>query len=185
MNQSKKIKSEKILFVSFLVLICLFLSSCVEKTQEEKVYRVGILTSFSPMMSIADGFKDGMAKLGYVEGKNIVYDLQINETSDEGAKKAARKLIDEKVDLIFTFPTEASVAAYKETQGTGIPVVFAMCGVEGNIPIESVSQPGINATGVRFPGPDNVVKHLEIMIELKPQIKKVWVTYDPSYPIHP
>jgi putative ABC transport system substrate-binding protein len=155
-------------------------TGCTEK--EQKVYRVGILTDFSPFMIIADSFKSGMTELGYIENENIVYDVQIKDFDPEGQKAAVKQFIEDKVDLIFTFPTEASVIAYQLTQGTDIPVVFAMCGVEGNIPIESVSHPGGNITGVRFPGPDNVVKHLELILEIKPVTKRLWATYSPNYP---
>jgi putative ABC transport system substrate-binding protein len=178
--KTKHISIQRILVLTLLVMFCVFVSGCGKKTQ--KVYRVGILTSFAPMLSIAEGFKAGMTELGYVEGKNIVYDLQVKDADPEGEKQTVKKFINDKVDLIFTFPTGASVTAYRIAQGTGIPVVFAMCGVEGNIPVESVRHPGGNITGVRFPGPDNVIKHLELMIELKPQAKRVWVTYDPCYP---
>jgi putative ABC transport system substrate-binding protein len=163
-----------------MVLLCIGFCSCSEKKQ--KVYRVGILTGYSPFMVIADGFKSGMVELGYIEGKNIAYDIQIKDFDPEGEKTAVRQFIKDKVDLIFTFPTEASVIAYKLAQGTGIPVVFAMCGVEGNIPIESVRHPGGNITGVRYPGPDNTVKHLELMLEIKPKTKRIWATYNPNYP---
>jgi putative tryptophan/tyrosine transport system substrate-binding protein len=184
MNLSKQISFRRqILPLILLVAICTLLSSCGKKTQ--KVYRVGILTSFAPMLTIAEGFKAGMTELGYVEGKNIIYDVQVKDADPEGEEQTVKKFINNKVDLIFTFPTGASVTAYRITQGTGTPVVFAMCGVEGNIPVESVRHPGGNITGVRFPGPDNVIKHLELMIELKPQAKRVWVTYDPCYPNTP
>jgi putative ABC transport system substrate-binding protein len=181
--KTKHISTRRILLLILLVVACVFLNSCGKKTQ--KVYRVGILTSFAPMLTIAEGFKAGMTELGYVEGKNIIYDLQVKDADPEGEEQTVKKFIDDKVDLIFTFPTGASVTAYRIAQGTGIPVVFAMCGVEGNIQVESVHHPGGNITGVRFPGPDNVVKHLELMIELKPQTKRVWVTYDPCYPNTP
>ncbi|MFC1494497.1 ABC transporter substrate-binding protein [Thermodesulfobacteriota bacterium] len=177
-------RKKTILLISSLLLITvaglISLPGCSEKKQ--KVYHVGILTDFSPFMIIADSFKAGMAELGYIEGENIVYDLQIKDFDPEGQKAAIKQFIEDKVDLIFTFPTEASVIAYQLTQGTGIPVVFAMCGYEGNIPVESVSNPGGNITGVRFPGPDNVVKHLELMLEIKPETKRVWATYNPNYP---
>jgi len=171
-------------FISSLLLmtvaVCISLSNCSEKKQ--KVYHVGILTDYSPFLAIADGFKSGMVELGYIEGENIVYDVQIKDFDPEGQKTAVKQFIKDKVDLIFTFPTEASVIAYKLTQGTGMTVVFAMCGVEGNLPIESVRHPGGNITGVRFPGPDNTVKHLELMLEIKPETKRIWATYNPNYP---
>ena len=163
-----------------MVAVCICLGGCSEK--EQKVYHVGILTDFSPFLIIADSFKAEMAQLGYIEGENIIYDLQIKDFDPEGQKTAVKKFIKDKVDLIFTFPTEASVIAYKLTQGTDIPVVFAMCGVEGNLPIEDVRHPGGNITGVRYPGPDNSVKHLELMLEIKPSTKRIWATYNPNYP---
>jgi putative ABC transport system substrate-binding protein len=176
-------KKTKFLISSLLLItaaVCISLSSCSGKKQ--KVYHVGILTDYSPFMVIADGFKSSMVELGYIEGKNIVYDIQIKHLDPEGQKTAVQQFIKDKVDLIFTFPTEASVIAYKLTQGTGIPVLFAYCGVEGNISIESVRHPGGNITGVRYPGPDNVVKHLELMLEIKPKTKRIWATYNPNYP---
>jgi putative ABC transport system substrate-binding protein len=176
-------KKAKLLIGSSLLIavaVCISLSSCSEK--EPKVYRVGILTDYSPFLAIADGFKAGMAELGYKEGENIVYDLQIKDFDPEGQKTAVERFIKDKVDLIFSFPTEASVIAYELTQGTDIPVLFAMCGVEGNIPIESVQNPGGNITGVRYPGPDNTVKHLELMLDIKPKTKRIWSTYNPDYP---
>lgn len=175
---------KKIFLITSLLLItvaaCIFVFSCSE--QKQKIYRVGILTDFSPFVIIADSFKEGLAKLGYIEGENIVYDLQIKDFDPEGEKDAVRQFIKDKVDLIFTFPTEASVIAHRLTQGTDLPVVFAMCGVEGNIPIESVQHPGGNITGVRYPGPEKKVKHLELVLEIKPETRRIWITCNPDYP---
>src|SRR4030042_1841555 len=175
-------KKMKLLICSLLLItiaICISLISCSKK---QKIYHVGIVTDYSPFMIVADSFKASMAELGYIEGENIVYDIQEKHLDPEGQKAAVEKFINDKVDFIFTFPTEASVIAYKLTRGTDIPVVFAYCGVEGNIPIESVRHPGGNMTGVRYPGPDNVVKHVELMLEIKPNTKRIWVTYNPNYP---
>ena len=166
------------ILIVFSLLACF--NGCSEK--EQKVYHVGILTDYAPFLIISDSFRAGMTELGYIEGENIIYDIQVKNSDPEGQKEAVKQFIKDKVDFIFTFPTEASVIAYNLTQGTDIPVLFAMCGVEGNIPIKNVSQPGGNITGVRFPGPDNVVKHLELMLEIKPQTKRIWGTYNPDYP---
>ena len=162
------------------VTVCICLLSCSE--QKQKVYRVGIVTDFSPLMIIGDSFRAGMAELGYIEGENIVYDIQEKDFDPEGQKAAVKQFIKDKVDLIFTFPTEATVIAHRLTQGTDVPVVFAFCGVEGNLPIESVQHPGGNITGVRYPGPDKKVKHLELMLEIKPETKRIWITCNPDYP---
>lgn len=91
----------------------------------------------------------------------------------------------DEVDLIFVFPTEASLEAKAATQGTDIPVLFANTFVEGNTLIESVREPGGNITGVRFPGPDIAIKRLEILHEMAPQAKRVWLPYLQGYPSVP
>ena len=136
-----------LLLMTVAVSICLL--SCSEPKQ--KVYRVGILTDFSPFVIIADNFKAGMTELGYIEDKNITYDIQVKDFDPEGQKAAVQQFIKDKVDLIFTFLTEASVIAHKLTQETGIPVVFAMCGVEDNIPMKvfSIRAASLQACAIR------------------------------------
>jgi putative ABC transport system substrate-binding protein len=181
MSSSKQISfGWQILLLISLVVGCVLLSGCGKKTQ--KVYRVGILCSFEPFINIADGFKAKMTDLGYIEGKNIVYDLQIAHMDPEKERRAAKKFVEDKVDLIFAFSTEASITAKSATRRTDIPVVFAMAGIEGNNLIDSVSEPGGNITGVRYPGPDLVVKRFEFLRELAPQVKRLYIPYNPNYP---
>ncbi|OGF99120.1 hypothetical protein A2Y99_02595, partial [Candidatus Gottesmanbacteria bacterium RBG_13_37_7] len=100
-------------------------------------------------------------------------------------QKILEKFVDEKVDLIFAFPTEAATAAKTYTQRTNIPVIFAQSMIEGNNLVENVRQPGGNITGVRDPGPDITVKRLEIFHELAPQVKRVYIPYDLNFPAIP
>lgn len=147
-----------------------------------RVYRVGILSGTDAFLPIADGFKAKMAELGYIEGKNIVYDLQRTNADPAGEERAAKKFVDDKVDLIFAFPTEPSVTAKNATHGTNIPVVFAYAGIEGSALVKSVREPGGSITGVRFPGPEQISKRLEILLEVAPSVKRVWIGYDRNYP---
>ena len=181
MNLSKQISFRRlILFLIFSVAIFAFWGGCGKK--EQKVYRVGILCSFAPFIDIADGFKAEMAELGYIENKNIVYDTQIAHMNPQQSKQAAAKFVENKVDLIFAFSTEASIEAKQAAQGTGVPVVFAMAGVEGNNLIDSVHRPGGNITGIRYTGPENTVKRFEILRELVPNLKRLYAIYNVNYP---
>jgi putative ABC transport system substrate-binding protein len=165
-----------------IVLAVLLLSGCGPSAP--KVYRVGILSGLQWFDATVDGFKTGMTKLGYVEGQNIVYDVQKN--GDMAAYKTILdKFVTDKVDLIFVFPTEASLMAKEATQGTKIPVLFAHAALEGNNLVKSVREPGGNITGVRYPGPDILVKRLEFLQEFAPQAKRILVYYDPNYPTNP
>ncbi len=169
-----------ILLATLLVVVCTLLSGCGKKTQ--KMYHVGILSGIDAFASTADAFKAKMTELGYVEGKNIVYDFQKVNVDPAGEQRIAKKFVADKVDLIFAFPTSPAVTAKAATQGTDIPVVFANAGIEGSNLVESVRQPGGNITGVRFPSWELTVKRLEFLHELVPQAKRIYATYDKTYP---
>jgi putative ABC transport system substrate-binding protein len=182
MNLSKQIGFKRqILLLTLLLAICILLGSCGKRTQQ-KVYRVGIVSGAEAFADVADGFKAKMTELGYIEGRNIVYDFRKLNADPAGVQRVVKQFIAEKVDLIFAFPTEPAMAAKVATEGTGIPVVFAMAGIEMDNLVESISKPGGRITGVRYPGPESTVKRLEILHELAPDARRVYLIYDPVYP---
>jgi putative ABC transport system substrate-binding protein len=168
-------------FLALIVVMGVLLSGC--GTQKPKVYRVGILSGLGFVADITDGFKAGMAELGYVEGENITYDVQTTEFDMAVYQSILNKFVADKVDLIVVFPTEASVEAKIATQGTDIPVVFTFALIEGMGLVDSVREPGGNITGVRYPGPDIAVKRFEILREMLPEAKRIWIPYQRDYPI--
>ncbi len=173
--------SRQIRFILFIALVAAALwSGCDHKSP--RVYRVGVLSGTDAFLGIADGFKAKMTELGYSEGKNIIYDLQKVTADPEGERRIAEKFTADKVDLIFTFPTEPAVAVKAATVGTNIPVVFAYAGIEGVPLIKSVREPGGNMTGIRFPGPEQMSRRLELLHRLAPKAKRVWIGYDKNYP---
>ena len=167
----------------WVVVVAMLLSGC-GSTQQAKTYKVGVLSGLSAFAPAVDGFKSKMAELGYVEGKNISYDVQSTEVDFDAYKKITKKFVDDKVDMIYVFPTEASMEAKAATQGTDIPVVFTMSftDVKGVDLIDSVREPGGNITGVRFPSSDMASKRLEILLQMAPNAKKIFVPYLKDYP---
>jgi putative ABC transport system substrate-binding protein len=162
------------------IVVALLLSGC--GATPTKVYRVGILSGLDYFANTADGFKAKMTELGYVEGQNIVYDMQKTNVDPAAEEQILKKFVDDKVDLIFVFPTEASLAAKKAAQQTNIPVLFANANIEGIALVNSVREPGGNITGVRYPGPDLAIKRFEILHELAPQAKRMLLAYQRGYP---
>ena len=184
LNKFKHQKKISWLAILMLVVISgLVLGSC--GAEESKVYRVGILSGIEYFANTADGFKAKMTELGYVENENIIYDTQNAKPDPAEYKRILQKFVADKVDLIFVFPTEAALEAKAITQGTDIPVLFANAFIEGVDLVESVRQTGGNITGVRYPGPGLAVKSLEILLEMAPQTKRVWVPYLQDYPSVP
>lgn len=149
---------------------------------EGKVYHVGILSGLDFFLPTIDGFKKKMTELGYVEGKNVVYDIQKTNFEPVREKAILEKFVSDRDDLIFTFPTEVSLAAKEVTKGTKIPVVFGDAYTEGVNLVDNISRPGGNITGVRFPGAEISIKRLEYVHEILPNAKRIWVTYQKDYP---
>lgn len=149
-----------------------------------KVFHVGVLCGFEFFCPIADGFKEKMAQLGYLEGKNIVYDVRKSGTVDMAEyRQVLEHFVADKMDLIFVFPTEASIEAKAAAREANIPVLFANAFIEDTHLVNSVREPGGNITGVRWVGPDLALQRLEIMRELVPQAKVIWVPHLKGYPI--
>ncbi len=169
------------LILTSSLVMALLLMGC-SMVQPVKVYHVGILSGLNAFSPMADGFKSKMTELGYVEGKNVVYDLQQTDMDPNAIQQILKKFVDEKVDLIYTFPTEPALAAKAATQGTQIPVVFASAVLEENHLVDSVRAPGGNITGVRFPGDDLCAKRFDLLRSLVPQAKRVGIIYNPNYP---
>jgi len=169
--------------LTWVVIAALLLSGC-GSAPKKKVYHIGIL-GFQAFGQIADGFKAKMAELGYIEGQNITYDLQwwnaAVDTQDVGTK-IVQKFIADKDDLVFSFPTEQTVLANAVTKGTNVPLVFCFAGLEGNDLVKSVTEPGGNITGVRYPGPETTGKRLEILAQIAPDAKRIGLFYQVGYP---
>jgi len=170
--------------ISSVMIVALLLSGCGQ-SQESKVYRVGILSGLNFVADSTDGFKAGMTELGYVEGENISYDVQVTDFDMEAYRSILQKFVADDVDLIVAFPTEATIEDKAATQETDIPVVFTFALIEGMGIVNSIREPGGNITGVRYPGPDFAVKRLEVLLELVPDAKNIWLPYQRGYPIVP
>ena len=176
-------KSQKVwALLTWVAIAALLLSGCGQT--KPKVYHVGILAGFD--FPVTDGFKDGMAKLGYIEGENIIYDLQETHGVDmQGYQDIVQKFVDDKADLIMSFPSEATQVAHQVTEGSDVPLVFSYAAIEGLGVVESVQAPGGNVTGVRYPLIDIGMKHFEVTMQLVPDAKKVLIPYFAGYPILP
>jgi putative ABC transport system substrate-binding protein len=174
----------KILPAGFIIFILIFISFFFsECSKSVKIYRVGILCDLDYFCSTIGGFKNKLTEFGYIENKNITYDVQKSSGNLNLARKILMKFVDDKVDLIFVMPTEVSVAAKEVTLGKNIPIVFAHANIEGQNLIMRIEEPGDNITGVRYPGPDLTLKRFEIMCELFPKCKRMLVPFKRSQTI--
>ncbi len=168
--------------VTCLIVIGLLLTAC-GASDEVKVYRVGLLSGVGAFNVTFDGFKTKMTELGYKEGENITYDFQAANGETEKMSQLAEKFVADEVDLILTTTTGAANAARTATTSSDIPVLFTIVtNAVGSGVVDNLRQPGGNLTGITRPAPAYLGKRVEILQQMAPAVKRLWIFYDPDYP---
>lgn len=159
-----------------VVVLSLLLTACGTKS---KTYTIGVVNLTASMEPALEGFKAGMADLGYVDGKNVTFLYDGPTGSEDKLDAAARKLVNAKVNIILSMTTPATQAAKRATANTSIPVVFlpltdpVAAGV-----VQSLRLPGGSITGVAAGGSET--KRLRWHLEITPTIKRIYVPYNPD-----
>ena len=176
-NNSSQDRSRKgwMIFVWVLVL-SLLLTACDGATQAQ-TFTIGAVNYFPLLDPIFDGFKAGMADLGYVEGENVTYIYNgTMEPDPQVIDREIESLLAQDVDLIFTMGTLPTLRAKQAVEGTDIPVVFApvVNPVEEGV-VESVPHPGGNVTGIQIG--NTAPKALEWLLKIVPEATKVYIPY--------
>lgn len=141
-----------------------------------RIYHIGILSRGRGSYEVAiKGFQDRLREFGYIEGQNVTYDIRYLSTTDE-LDQAAQDFVHAHVDLINTYSTPATQAAYRATQQmpNPIPVVFASIAdpVAAGV-IKGIEQPGTNVTGVISLASELTAKRVELLMRIAPHIKKI------------
>ncbi len=116
-------------------------------------------------------FRQGLSKLGYVEGKNIRIEYR-EAVLDAEYHGAIAELIDRKVDVILAANVAATVAATKATKV--IPIVMsAVFDPVGVGVVKSLERPGTNVTGTTTYAPQLIGERLRILKRIVPNLDKV------------
>jgi putative ABC transport system substrate-binding protein len=151
----------------------------------QKVARIGWLQGATDVQVEAreQALRAGLHDLGYVEGKNYVFEFRRPKSADQLPDLAA-ELVRKNVDIIFAAASAAVAAAKQAT--TTIPIVFAAHGDPvGTGHVKSLAQPGGNITGLSMLLTDLAIKELEILKEGMPQATRIGVLWNPTTPSNP
>lgn len=145
--------------------------------QGAKVRRVGFI-SFAAAPPFYNAFRSGMADLGYVEGKNVIYHARFG--GGEPLADVAAALVNERPELIVAAGGPA-VTAVRKASAT-VPMVFSFSGdpvIAGFA--KSFAQPGQHASGISLLSLDFVGKRMELLKEAMPHIKSVAILANPDH----
>ena len=156
------------------VLALLGFAPWLAHAQQRRVYRVGVLETTSLRLNAEDfdRFRKGMEERGYVEGPSLVILYRSAEGQTERFDELAAELVKQKVDLILTRGTPATLAARRAT--ATIPIVMAAVAdpVESKL-AGSLARPGGNVTGLTTASAELVSKRLELLKALAPKMTRV------------
>jgi putative tryptophan/tyrosine transport system substrate-binding protein len=153
-----------------------------EAQQTGKIWRIGFLSLNSdaePYKRWHAAFREGLRKLGYVEGDNIIVEQRYAAGQIERLSTLAAELVRLKVDVLVTAPAGSAVFAKKVT--STIPIVFiGEPDPVGTALVASLARPGGNITGLADAHADLVPKRLELLKQVAPSASRVAILWNPA-----
>src|SRR2546427_1230267 len=141
--------------------------------------RIGWLSAGSEPDPFLDAFREGLQKLGYVEGQNVVLDVRHAHGNLEALRAGAAGLAQSKVVLIV-----ASLTAVRAARTVkDIPILFTISGdpVEAGL-AQSLSRPGGNLTGSTFLSLEIAGKRVEMLKEALPRLRSLAALSNTDHP---
>lgn len=162
---------------TLLLMVSALLVGCAQNPSSAApdMLTIGIVNASAVREVVVQGFKDELARLGYVEGERVRY-LYEGVTSDAAARDAwAAELVAQQPDLILAVTTLGAQSAAAATDS--IPVVFVpVTDPVGAGLVESLRSPGGNVTGVTNGNPHPL--RLRLLHDIAPSIRRVYVPFN-------
>ena len=152
-----------------------------EAQQPKKLSKIGWIGTSSGSATGLESFRREILALGYVEGKNIVFESRYADNKLERLPTLAEDLVRREVDVILTGTLSGSLAAKNATKT--IPIVFVISAdpVAAGL-VDSLARPGGNITGVTNISAVLAGKRLELLKETIPKLSRVAVLWNPQDP---
>jgi putative ABC transport system substrate-binding protein len=147
----------------------------VRAQQGERMRRVGILSRGDPgSEDILQG--DWLAKLGWVEGRNVRFDRRVSTDNPDQLRVFADELVGLAPDVIVVVSMPATRLVLQRTRT--IPIVFSNVGdpVAGGL-LRDIARPEGNVTGTTSVSQSMSGKWLQLLKEAAPRIERVALVF--------
>jgi putative tryptophan/tyrosine transport system substrate-binding protein len=160
----------------FTVLACAIAAVLPSRAfgQADRVFRIGTLSAgqaLVPENGRGAVLADSLAKLGYVQGKNLVFEPRGAAGKLDQVVKLAQELKAANVDVIVTISYPAAAAANATgiatvvVSGSGDPVATQL--------VQSLAHPGGNLTGIADDAATLSTKRLSLLKAMVPRLRRV------------
>jgi putative ABC transport system substrate-binding protein len=166
-----------------LVVMSLFLLVPTAAQAQPKIARVGVLIPEldRPQSQSIKGLKETLKQLGFEERKDIIFEIRSAKGDRAGLEPAAKELVGQKTDVIFTTGTRATRVATSATRD--LPIVFIHPGDPIRLGlVKSLGGSGANVTGVGAFASETTEKRMAILKEIIPELRQVHVFFDSNDP---
>lgn len=166
---------------SILCAMMLFAAPVLAEAQQpSKIPRIGYIsgtgneTNQGPYI---EALRDGLQKLGYIEGKNFTIEYRGAEGKPDRIPAIVSELVERQVTVLIAPILPAIVAAKQATKT--IPIVM-VAGVDpvANKLVDSLARPGGNLTGLSTLAQDLSGKRLQLLAEVVPRLSRVAILRD-------
>lgn len=168
---------------NILVAVSLLASVAAQAQQATQVHRIGVLLHDGAPPGLLESFREGLHDLGYMEGRNVTFEMRNAAGRNERLGALADELVQLKVDVILAVNTPAARAAKKSTSSIPIVITRVSDPMRSGL-VSSLARPGANVTGLSFNNSELALKALQLLKETLPGITRVAVLSNANNPAH-
>src|ERR1051326_6134791 len=142
------------------------------QAQQTPVRRVGaLILGNADAEAFGKEMREGLSKAGFVEGRNVQFDIRSAQGRLDLLPKLADELVASRVDVIVALYTPCARAAQEATRD--IPIVAIIANPVETGFITSLARPGGNITGVSLMAAEAHGKCVEVFGDMLPSVRKV------------
>ena len=148
-----------------------------------RLHSVGILLFGDSRLDQVNGFMNGLADLGYIDGSNIEYHIRNADNQRDKLHDLTEGLINLNVGLLVAAGGLEVEAMRPMAIEKNIPVVllYSNAIIERGL-VKSRREPGWNVTGIDNLNAELSGKRIELIRDLLPDVKTILILYDQRIP---
>ncbi|MEH2567833.1 ABC transporter substrate-binding protein [Bradyrhizobium sp. AZCC 2289] len=152
--------------------------------QAERMRHIGLLMvhreTDPEFKNYLDAFRQGLEKLGWIEGRNIRIDTRWGALDDAQVReRSAKELLALRPDLILTQNTPPTASMLQQTHT--VPIIFVIVADPvGSGFVASLPRPGGNVTGFTVMEATTAGKWLELLKEIEPRLNRAAFLFNPA-----
>jgi len=152
--------------------------------QSDRARRIGALIGVADdanSRAMHEAFRQGLQQLGWIDGRNVRFDARFGAGDPVRSRKYAAELVASSPDVILATGSLATQLLLQETRT--VPIIFTIVpDPVGSGFVDSLSQPGGNASGFMQFEYSLSGKWLELLKQLAPNVTRAAILWDPTIP---